>query len=601
MRFSQFLPLLLVAVSPAFPAVPTPPSSTIALSELRAGQRGQVWTVFRGTEVESFDVEVTGVVQNALGPGKSLILCQLTDPRVQNMGAVAGMSGSPLYIDGKLAGALSYQIQRFETVRYAGFTPAADLAEVRDKPDLAPNTPPTSPLKLGSLNPQPSTLNSPAFSPLRPVFTISGLSPQVTALLGPEFTALGLEVSALGGSTGYGSSALNSQPSTLSSSAPSAPLRPGSAVSVALATGDITLAGTGTVSRVDGDRVTAFGHPMLSLGDVELPMCAAEIVTILPSTLQSSKIANTGQVIGTITQDRLSAISGTLGAGPAMIAVEVNVTAPAGSARVPRTLHFNVARQAQLTPALIATGITQAIVGSNDAGLTNGFRLTSSIAFSPTQTLTSRNLFAGPQAFAQGLREFVRGLSQDLQNPYEKTFPDRVTYTVEALAENPAVTFDLFQLSRTSARAGDVVTATVGWRDYQGDAHREIIPIPIDSAWAGKTIDVVLAPGGAMDELTGHPTMIATAQLRSFGAYLAAVRDNRPTDGLILAVLEKSTLFSDQTATTPETPGSIERIARTADEARFQKREALVPLWEQHLLAGKLSPVILRRPLRITD
>src|SRR6266700_1572244 len=110
----------------------------ISLDELKAGQRGEVWTVFQGTQPEPFEVEVTGVVRNAIGPGKSLILCRLTDPRVQNMGAVAGMSGSPLYIDGKLAGALSYQIQRFETVRYAGFTPAADLAEVQAKatPDL---------------------------------------------------------------------------------------------------------------------------------------------------------------------------------------------------------------------------------------------------------------------------------------------------------------------------------------------------------------------------------------------------------------------------------------------------------------------------------
>jgi len=95
--------------------------------------------------------------------------------------------------------------------------------------------------------------------------------------------------------------------------------------------------------------------------------------------------------------------------------------------------------------------------------------------------------------------------------------------------------------------------------------------------------------------------MIATAQLRSFNAYLAAVRDNRPTDGLVLAVLEKSNLFSDQTVSTPDAPGSIERIARTADEARSKKHEALVPLWEQHLLTGKLSSVILRRPLRVTD
>ena len=218
------------------------PVATIPIDELRPGQRGQVWTVFRGTEPEPFEVEVTGVVRNALGPGKSLIICQLTDSRVQNMGAVAGMSGSPLYIDGRLAGALSYQIQRFETVRHAGFTPAADLTEVRDKPDLAPSRPPAVPLTSvpDPLTPRPSPLS--AYQPLRPVFTLSGLAPVVADLFAPRFTALGLDVTSLGGSTS--GAPVDNHPTG------PAPLRAGSAIAVALATGDITLAGTGTVSRV---------------------------------------------------------------------------------------------------------------------------------------------------------------------------------------------------------------------------------------------------------------------------------------------------------------------------------------------------------------
>ena len=113
-------------------------TSIYPLDDLKPGLKGEVWTVFQGTIAEPFTVEVTGVLRNALGPGKSLIVCQLTDERVQKMGAVAGMSGSPLYIDGRLVGALSYQIQRFETVRYAGFTPAADLAEVHERGQILP-------------------------------------------------------------------------------------------------------------------------------------------------------------------------------------------------------------------------------------------------------------------------------------------------------------------------------------------------------------------------------------------------------------------------------------------------------------------------------
>ena len=580
-----FLAFLSVPTFAAMPAV-----ATVSLDELRPGQRGQVWTVFRGTEPEPFDVEVTGVVRNALGPGKSLIVCQLTDPRVQNMGAVAGMSGSPLYIDGKLAGALSYQIQRFETVRYAGFTPAADLAEVRDKPDLTPAKIRVNPVTAHNPASADNSVNS-TYTPLQPAFTLSGLSPAVVDLVAPHFAAFGLNATALGGSTLAAASGATA-------STPAAPLRAGSAIAVALATGDITIAGTGTVSRVDGRRITAFGHPMLALGDVELPLCAAEIVTILPSNLTSVKIANTGAIIGMITQDRLSAVSGTLGPGPAMTAVEVTVSPTSPTSR---TLRFQVARHTQLTPALIAAGLTQAIVGSNDGALAQGFRITSNIAFSPTQTLTARTLHAGPQAFAQGLNQFVRSLAQDLQNPYVKIFPSSIRFTVEALTAHPAVNVDLFQLSRATVRAGETITATLAWRNFQGDAHREIITLSIDPNWAGKTLEIILAPGPALDELTGRPSVIAAATLRSFDAYLAAMRDDRPRDGLCLAIVEKSALFSDETTSTPEIPGSIERIARGADEARFQKRDAVLPLLERHILPGKLVNVMIRRPLRVVD
>ncbi|MCX6954318.1 MAG: hypothetical protein NTV51_19375, partial [Verrucomicrobia bacterium] len=526
---------------PVLPAATQPAGgASMALDDLKPGQRGEVWTVFRGTEPEPFAVEVTGVIRNALGPGKSLIICELTDERVQKMGAVAGMSGSPLYVDGKLAGALSYQIQRFETVRYAGFTPAADLAEVREKvlpsssalPTPPSSAPPGTTTNEPRLSAQPTSVNSSGATPLQPAFTFTGLSPAVAELFAPRLAALGLSATALGGSTQ--SASLNTQSAT---STPPPPLRPGGAVSVAVATGDITLAGTGTVSRLDGDRVTAFGHPMLSLGEVALPMCAAEIVTILPSSMSSVKIANTGAVIGTISQDRLSAVSGTLGPGPAMTDVEVTV-APLGSA--PRTLRFSVARQAQLTPAIVAAGVTQAIMGANDAGLANGFRLRGNITFPAAQTLATSVLYAGPQGFAQGLNEFIQGLAANLQNPYEKTFPDRVVFTVEPLAENPLVVIEQFQLSRASARAGDTVQVTLSWRDFQGASHREIINLAIDAAWAGKRLEVVLAPGRALDEFTGRPRMISASELRSFGAYIAAIGDDRPNDGLCLAAVHQA-------------------------------------------------------------
>ena len=564
---------LIATVCPAIRAQQAIPG-ILPTSELRAGQKGKVWTVFKGTTPEPFDVEVTGVIENALGPGKSIILCELTDPRVQGMGAVAGMSGSPLYVEGKFAGALSYQVQRFETTRFAGFTPASDLAQVRDQVGsgtVASTAAPTS-----------STYRS-----LRPVFTVSGLSPAVADLMRPQLEALGLSLSALGGS--------DSGPSGMPK--PES-LRAGDAVSVALATGDITFGGTGTVSEVDGKRIVAFGHPMMGLGEVQMPMCAATIVTILPSTYESMKVANIGPVIGTIQEDRLSAVSGTLGSGPQMIGVTVTVEQEGGSSR---SLHFQVVRQQQLAAALIASGAAEAIMGSNDAGLSNGFTVATQTRFSASQERRTDTVYAGPQSFAQGIMEFAGALGQDLLNPYEKTFPAEVTLTVKPLRENPSVTLDLFQLSRSTPQPGDTVQVTLGWRDYQGESHREVLTVPIDPSWAGKTLEIVAAPGRTMDELTGRPRVLSAAQLRSFDAYLDATRTLRPSDGLVVAVLEKSGLLTDENLAPRDMPASIERIAHGADEARFQHREALKSLWEAHVLPGKVTQAVVRRALQIGD
>jgi hypothetical protein len=557
------------------------------LADIRAGQHGEVWTVFQGTKPEPFAVEVTGVVLNALGPGKSIILCRLTDPRVQDMGAVAGMSGSPLYIDGKFAGALSYQLQRFETVRYAGFTPEADMAEVGDRVAA----PAASGQPAGPAEPSaPSASDSGStFRPMAPVFALGGVSPRTASIMAPEFATLGLGIVAVGGS---------SQGQEAAAAQPAAALLPGDAVSVALTTGDITLAGTGTVSCVEGNRVTAFGHPMLGLGDVQLPMCSADVVAILPSTMESYKLANIGPVIGCITQDRLSAVSGLLGAGPEMTDVQVltgKVSAPQ------RTIHFQVVRDRRVAPMIMLTGVVEGVFGSNDSESAEGFKIVSTVSFSPTQQISREVVYAGQQGFMAGLYEFLVGLSAELQNPFEKALPTAVQFRIEPLEDNPAVTVERFQVSRTTLRAGETLQVTLGWRNFQGAEDAKTVDIPVDPSWTGKTLEVIVAPGRVLDELTGHGRMFRPGQLRSFDAYLDAMKDTRPEDGLCIAVVEKSALFFDQAVSTPDAPASIERIAGDADAARFQRRDALVPLWETRVLQGKVSFTDFHRTVRVVE
>lgn len=560
----------------------------LPLVELQPGMKGEVWTVFKGRDPEPFGVQVTGILRNALGPGKSMILCELTDPRVQGMGAVAGMSGSPLYINGKLAGVLSYQIQRFETVRYAGFTPISDMLEISALPAGKDGLTPTPiPIKGERQRARSADGLGSGFSPMTPAFSLGGLSPDVAAMIEPQFSALGLNVTGLGGSDSASDQA---------AAIPTA-LRPGGVVAVALATGDISLAGTGTVSHVDGNRILAFGHPMLSLGATELPMASAEVVAILPSTLNSVKLTNTGGVIGSFSQDRLSGIYGELGRKAPMVAVDV--VFPNRSNR--KSLHFEVVRHEQLLPAIAATGLAQAIMGSNESGFANGFKVTTSVEFPGTAPVELSQLYPGPQGFRQGISEFVGNLSLWLFNPYERVFPDHIRFSVEDTPETPSGSIEQLLVSRTSAAPGERVDLTVGWRAFQRDAESELVSLAIPADWAGKELEVILTTGPALDELTGRSHSVPIAQLRNFEEYISALREFRETDGLYLAVIEKARLLTDQRATTTDMPGSLERIARSADEARFQRRDAFTPLWEQRVLPGRLFNILVRRPLTITD
>ncbi len=557
----------------------------LPLSELRPGMKGEVWTVFKGREPEPFAVQVTGIVQNALGPGKSLILCELTDPRVQSMGAVAGMSGSPLYIDGRLAGVLSYQIQRFETVRYAGFTPISDMLEVTTLPSTPNGFSPT-PIPIRSGGSSRSDLDA---NPMSPVFTFGGLSPQVAELLQPQFQALGLNVLALGGNAS-GSAGTSTVSTPID-------LKPGDVVAVALATGDISLAGTGTVSFVDGQRVLAFGHPMMSLGATELPMATAEVVTILPSQFNSVKITNAGRVIGTFSQDRLSGIYGEVGRQPHMVPVEVNFPGRANR----KALHFDVVRHEQVLPVIAATGLAQAVIGSNEAGFAKGFKVTTTVEFPGVAPFSLSQIYPGAQGFQQGLGDFAGNLALWLFNPYERTFPDKISFSLEETPQIPLGSVEQLQVSRDSAAPGERVDINVGWRGFQQPVAGETFTLNVPPEWAGRNLEVILTTGPALDELTGHPRSVPAAQLRSFEDYVSALRTAREADGLYLVIVEKTRLFTDQRRATADLPGSLQRIAVGTDEARFQQRDAVTPLWEAHLLPGRLFNIMVRRPLQITD
>ena len=437
---------------------------------------------------------------------------------------------------------------------------------------------------MPALSPRSQDTEDNGLTPLSPVFSFGGLSPHVSQLASAPLAALGISTTGLGGS--------DLTASANDSSAPSA-LRPGQAVGAALAVGDITLAGTGTVSQVDGNRVLAFGHPLMGLGEVEMPMTSAEIVTILPSNMSSVKISNTGSVIGTVSQDRLSAIYGEIGPPPAMVPVTVHTPH--------RTLNFSTVRHPRITPMITAIGLAQAVMGSNDSGLAEGFAVRTHVEFEEGETLEMAQLYAGPKSFGDGMKGLTADLSTWLQNPVEQSFPRQVTFTVEPLLNNPTTSMDNVRLSHRSVRGGEEIKVEIKLRDFQSQGWTEVVTIPVSPDWVDRKIEVVVTNGSNLDLMAGGQRTYPVSQIRDFDAYLQVLREQRPGDGLQVAVVTLTDVFLDQTETTIELPGSLARMAKTADDPRFSERKAREMLWETHLLSDRLVPGMVRHPLVVTN
>src|SRR6202521_4068299 len=356
----------LALVSPALRGATT----QMAVSDIRPGMVGIGHTVFDGTHVEEFKAHILGVLENVIGAQRNLILARLEGGPLANTGVIAGMSGSPVYIDGRLIGAVSYSLGSFSKEPIAGITPieemtdATSLGAAQARPRAArvqldfPLTPENLTMSFrralnwnrpfaershdaqlvgvssvaGFADDQLGTLLRPIATPL----VMSGFDTDVAALLGSSFRDQGF-IPTGGSASGAGSGEMPFE----------GPLKPGDAIGVNFLTGDMELGATGTVTHIDGDRVYAFGHPMYNLGPTEFQMTRAYVYTVLPSLFSSMKLSSTGEVIGTVLQDRATAIAGRLGPGPRMIPISLTLD----SNRAPkRTFHFSVVNDQLLTP-----------------------------------------------------------------------------------------------------------------------------------------------------------------------------------------------------------------------------------------------------------
>jgi len=307
-------------------------AQVMPLAEVRAGQRGVGRTVFSGDRVEEFDVEILGVLEN-VGPQQSLILGRLSGGPLEKTGVMAGMSGSPVYIDGKLAGAVAFSFP-FTTEPLAGIRPIEDMLSEQVAAAVRPASPSLPELLAGNQSLLPGEPQSSAGGRMIPIATpvaFGGFTERTLDVFGDQLRSIGLRpIQGVGGSLREDSGA---------------PTEPGSMISVGLLTGDLSMSAAGTVTHVDGERLWAFGHSFLSAGPLELPMMRAKVLTLVPNLQNSFKMAGDGDLIGKVTLDRTAGIAGSLGPGPEMVPLRITVNG--------RKYEMEAVRDPFLTPFLL--------------------------------------------------------------------------------------------------------------------------------------------------------------------------------------------------------------------------------------------------------
>src|SRR3974390_428149 len=316
-------------------------------SELRAGRHGVAYTVFEGVKPEAVDIEILGILKDMAGPKSDVILARLHGKKVEYTGVVAGMSGSPVYIDGKLVGAIAYRIGEFSKEPIAGITPAAAMLEINEieqsaAAKLSRDAGAAAGIASRTSGPGESLATDPGVagytSLLKPIETplvFSGFSAETLRLFGPSFASAGvLPV------MGAGSVSDAKQPE---------PLEPGSAVSAILVRGDMNIAGTCTVTYLDESHLLACGHPLLQSGNVGLPLPKAAVLATLPSSYNSFKIVNATEPVGAFVQDRRTGIMGRFDRKPEMIPVTLTLNGPSHS----KQYRFEVLNNPKITPTAV--------------------------------------------------------------------------------------------------------------------------------------------------------------------------------------------------------------------------------------------------------
>jgi SpoIVB peptidase S55 len=528
----------------------------MGVEDIRPGMVGISRTVFDGTRVEEFKVNIIGVLENVIGPHRNLILAKLEGGPLAHTGVIAGMSGSPVYIDGKLIGAVSYALGSFSKEPIAGITP---IAEMTDAVSFTGPRPAAAKVKVeypitresltaafrkalnwnrpfadrpgdarfigatgaagvtGFGGAQIATLLRPIATPL----AMSGFEPDVADLIGGAFQDQGFIPSGGGG----GAARAGEMPYE-------GPLKPGDAIGVAFVTGDLQLGATGTVTHIEGDRVYAFGHPMYNLGPTEFPMTRAYVYTVLPSLFSSMKLSATGDVIGTLLQDRATTIAGRLGPGPQLIPMKLTIESERGTKR---TFNYSLVNDQLFTPLMtFATILNTASSYERQFGSAT-FGVRGTVKVKKHDAIGFNNLYSGEQASMGAAAYIVAPVTYLVGNEFEKVQLESIDITLSTAEQPKTATLERVWLDDPRPRAGRTVPLKMLLRTYRGDDVVRTLPIQIPSNASG-TISLQVIDGAHLAQSEQRETRTSNQQ-RSVDQVIRLLNKGRRNNTLYVKLL----------------------------------------------------------------
>ncbi len=563
----------------------------LPLDDVRAGMKGVARTVFAGSDTEEFGVEILGVLPGFPGARQSTIIGRLSGSNVDRTGVFAGMSGSPVFIDGRLVGAIAYSFP-FSKEPICGITPIAQMIDIFEQGNDRPaNSEPrsfsfsqlASAEWKASLPRQPvsaMTLIAPvtAGSPLIPLMgqqiqpiatpvVFSGISQESLSLFSSELTNSGLlPVSGVGGSAAI----------TRMAAANEKTLTPGTTVSVQLVRGDYSVAAAGTVTFRDGDRVYAFGHPFLSLGTADMPMTEGSVVTVIPNTYNSFKLAVPGQMVGAISQDRSTGVFGQLGREPKMIPVKINLHTSRG-----RTEQFSyeVVNDEFLTPLLVNLTIFNSIAARERSLGESTISIRGQINLKGHDPIAIERRFSNGNAPMLAAGSVATPISALLGSGFDGVDINAINLDVTSSDTRNTASLERISLDRTEISRGARVEIQAYVRTDSGKQFVERIPVEIPADLPPGQLLIFVGDGSALQESSSARAFVP----RDLGQLVNTINKLKKNDRLYVRLYRTTPGVVIGTSEMPNLPPSVVATLNNERSSGGYTATALSPIYEQEL------------------